>query len=170
MPEFDAIGTIAFFRERHRLEAAITAKVLRAMSPDMLDFRPHPESSTIAVIAWTMVRCLCICNRLTYSSVAEIPRDSPPEYEALLAAFENETRELNVRLLEMTQRDWEAERTVKAGNRILLQQPLGTSLWLFHVDSIHHRGQLSVLLRPLGAKVPSIYGPSGDCQPSTSPN
>lgn len=29
---------------------------------------------------------------------------------------------------------------------------------------IHHRGQLSVYLRPMGAKVPSIYGPSGDEQ------
>ena len=29
---------------------------------------------------------------------------------------------------------------------------------LFH--SIHHRGQLSTYLRPMGAKVPSIYGES----------
>lgn len=28
--------------------------------------------------------------------------------------------------------------------------------------SIHHRGQLSVYLRPMGSKVPSIYGPSAD--------
>lgn len=27
---------------------------------------------------------------------------------------------------------------------------------------IHHRGQLTVYLRMNGAKVPSIYGPSGD--------
>ena len=27
---------------------------------------------------------------------------------------------------------------------------------------IHHRGQLSAYLRPMGAKVPSIYGPSAD--------
>jgi uncharacterized damage-inducible protein DinB len=27
---------------------------------------------------------------------------------------------------------------------------------------IHHRGQLSLMLRLMGAKVPSIYGPSGD--------
>ena len=26
----------------------------------------------------------------------------------------------------------------------------------------HHRGQLSTYLRPMGAKVPQIYGPSGD--------
>jgi uncharacterized damage-inducible protein DinB len=28
--------------------------------------------------------------------------------------------------------------------------------------SIHHRGQLSMYLRPMGAKVPSIYGESHD--------
>jgi uncharacterized damage-inducible protein DinB len=28
--------------------------------------------------------------------------------------------------------------------------------------SVHHRGQLSAYLRPMGGKVPSIYGPSGD--------
>ena len=28
--------------------------------------------------------------------------------------------------------------------------------------TIHHRGQLSTYLRPMGAKVPSIYGPSYD--------
>lgn len=28
--------------------------------------------------------------------------------------------------------------------------------------SVHHRGQLSASLRPMGGKVPSIYGPSAD--------
>lgn len=31
--------------------------------------------------------------------------------------------------------------------------------------SVHHRGQLSAYLRGLGAKVPDIYGPSGDAEP-----
>lgn len=31
--------------------------------------------------------------------------------------------------------------------------------------SVHHRGQLSAYLRPMGAKVPGIYGPSGDSEP-----
>ena len=30
--------------------------------------------------------------------------------------------------------------------------------------SIHHRGQLSTYLRPMGGKVPGIYGPSADTQ------
>jgi uncharacterized damage-inducible protein DinB len=28
--------------------------------------------------------------------------------------------------------------------------------------SVHHRGQLTIYLRPMGAKVPSIYGESFD--------
>ncbi len=35
-------------------------------------------------------------------------------------------------------------------------------LWLFLFDAVHHRGQLSVYIRPMGGKVPLIYGPSAD--------
>lgn len=30
--------------------------------------------------------------------------------------------------------------------------------------SIHHRGQLAAYLRPMGSKVPNIYGPSADAE------
>jgi len=39
---------------------------------------------------------------------------------------------------------------------------IGDMLWMLLHDQIHHRGQLSVYLRLVGAKVPSIYGPSAD--------
>jgi uncharacterized damage-inducible protein DinB len=39
-------------------------------------------------------------------------------------------------------------------------------LLLMLKHSIHHRGQLSTYLRAMGGKVPAIYGPSGDMQPS----
>jgi uncharacterized damage-inducible protein DinB len=32
------------------------------------------------------------------------------------------------------------------------------------IHTIHHRGQLSTYLRPMGAKVPSIYGESYDAR------
>ena len=35
-------------------------------------------------------------------------------------------------------------------------------LQLIMNHTIHHRGQLSAYLRPMGAKVPSLYGPSHD--------
>jgi uncharacterized damage-inducible protein DinB len=165
MRDFDPVGTLAFFRERHRIETITTANVLRAMTPAMLEYRPHAKSSTIGVIAWTIVRCLCICSQLTRNAIAEVPRDPPPSYEELLLAFDRTAQQVSAALLVMTQKNWEESCTVLAGSRTLLEQPLGQIFWLFHADSIHHRGQISVFLRPFGAKVPSIYGPSGDCQP-----
>jgi uncharacterized damage-inducible protein DinB len=41
---------------------------------------------------------------------------------------------------------------------------LGEALWLELLDHIHHRGQFSVYLRLVGAKVPSIYGPTADSE------
>ena len=46
----------------------------------------------------------------------------------------------------------------------MAQQPAFTFISLMLKHSIHHRGQLSSYLRPMGAKVPGIYGPSGDSQ------
>ena len=40
--------------------------------------------------------------------------------------------------------------------------PVAELIWFMLLDSIHHRGQLSVFLRAMHAKVPSIYGPSAD--------
>ena len=39
---------------------------------------------------------------------------------------------------------------------------LENMFWGYLFDMVHHRGQLSAYLRPMGGKVPSIYGPSAD--------
>jgi len=46
--------------------------------------------------------------------------------------------------------------------RGMFQLPAVGFLQLAMNHSIHHRGQLSMYLRPMGAKVPSIYGESYD--------
>jgi uncharacterized damage-inducible protein DinB len=46
--------------------------------------------------------------------------------------------------------------------------PAVVYLQLMVNHSIHHRGQLSAYLRPMGAKVPAIYGGSAD-EPITIP-
>lgn len=48
------------------------------------------------------------------------------------------------------------------------KEPAITFLTLDLKHGIHHRGQLSAYLRPMGAKVPSIYGPSADSEPHTA--
>jgi uncharacterized damage-inducible protein DinB len=47
----------------------------------------------------------------------------------------------------------------------IFQLPAAAYLTFMVKHSVHHRGQLSSYLRPMGAKVPGIYGPSGDTAP-----
>ncbi len=46
----------------------------------------------------------------------------------------------------------------------LMQAPALGWLAMAVKHSVHHRGQLSTYLRPMGGKVPGIYGPSADTQ------
>ena len=164
MSDFDPVGTIAFFRERHRVESLTTAAVLRALPAGSLSWAPHAGSSTAGATAWTIVRCLGVCTRLTGLPTAAISHAGHPDLAALVDAFMTESATLAEKLLGLQQSDWLEERSVTSGGHLLMNLPLGQILWLFHVDAIHHRGQLSTFLRGFGAKVPSIYGPSGDSQ------
>jgi uncharacterized damage-inducible protein DinB len=162
MPDFDPVGTIEFFRERHRVESATTAKVFRAIPADRLSYRAHPGSSAAGTTAWTIVRCLQVSNHLTHFDNAEVPRIPYPDHHALLAQFHECAERLQQELVTIHETDWLRGRKVTSDGVVLLQQPLGQILWLFLFDGIHHRGQLSTYLRPMGATVPSIYGPSAD--------
>jgi uncharacterized damage-inducible protein DinB len=46
----------------------------------------------------------------------------------------------------------------------VMQMPAIHFLSMAIKHSVHHRGQLSTYLRPMGGKVPGIYGPSADTQ------
>jgi uncharacterized damage-inducible protein DinB len=165
MPDFDPVGTIEFFRERHRVESATTAKVLHAIPADMLSYRAHPSSSTAGATAWTIVRCLEVSNHLTRFDSTEVPHTTHPDHAALVAEFQQCAESLQQKLVTIDPTDWFKERKVISNGVVILKQPLGQILWLFLFDGIHHRGQLSAYLRPMGASVPSIYGPSADSTP-----
>jgi uncharacterized damage-inducible protein DinB len=162
VPEYDSVGTVAFFRERHRVESATTARVLSALPPEGLSYAPHPGSSTAGTTAWTIVRGLRAAFKLLRSSTVAVALEHHPDHQTLVAQFSDTSHAIAENLMNIPQQNWADERTVTSDGIIILRQPLGQILWLFHVDGIHHRGQLSTYLRPLGAAVPSIYGPSGD--------
>ena len=46
----------------------------------------------------------------------------------------------------------------------MIQMPAVNFISLAQKHSVHHRGQLSTYLRPMGGKVPGIYGPTADTQ------
>jgi uncharacterized damage-inducible protein DinB len=62
----------------------------------------------------------------------------------------------------MTDEAWAQPAEFRVGARSLMTAPRQALAWMLLLDGIHHRGQLSTLIRPMGGKVPAIYGPSAD--------
>ena len=62
----------------------------------------------------------------------------------------------------MDQKTWSKKAQMFMAGKMVWEAPRGKIAWEFLLDLIHHRGQLSTHLRPMGGKVPSIYGPSAD--------
>jgi uncharacterized damage-inducible protein DinB len=79
-----------------------------------------------------------------------------------VAAYEKNHRAVTERLEKMSDADWTRQAAFVVPGMPPWEQPLSEFLWLFLFDAVHHRGQLSTYLRPMGGKVPSIYGPSAD--------
>jgi uncharacterized damage-inducible protein DinB len=136
--------------------------VLEALPAHALDYTPHPVSQTARAICETMVRCLHVCVSLTkYADVEMLFREHCTK-DVLVAEFGRLSQELSQAIAVTGQPFWEEEVRVRANGTIVLEQPRGSIFWLFLFDAIHHRGQLTAYLRPMGGKVPSVYGKSAD--------
>ena len=62
----------------------------------------------------------------------------------------------------MSDKKWNERAQMFMGEHLEWEDRRGKIAWEFLLDLIHHRGQLSTHIRPMGGKVPSIYGPSAD--------
>jgi uncharacterized damage-inducible protein DinB len=91
---------------------------------------------------------------------------APPKTTANLgdavALFEKNAGAVEKGLEGVNDAAWEKKAQFLMDGNVAWEAPLGDMLFGFLFDAIHHRGQLSTYLRPMGAKVPSIYGPSAD--------
>jgi uncharacterized damage-inducible protein DinB len=84
----------------------------------------------------------------------------------MIALFEQRYNELTERVAAMDEEAWNRTAKFYYEGKVVSEQPAERFLWMIHFDAIHHRGQLTTYLRPMGSKVPAIYGPSGDERPS----
>jgi uncharacterized damage-inducible protein DinB len=57
---------------------------------------------------------------------------------------------------------WNKNGQFFSGGKMVSEQPIGRFLWMILFDAVHHRGQLTTYIRPMGGKVPPVYGPSAD--------
>ena len=141
-------------------ECAATARVIGNLPPARLDFQPHPKSMDAGTLAWHLVTseqwfidCF-LAGRKVPSEAAQ----RPPSLQEILQAYAAQHQTQSQQVRQAHEDTW--TRTLDWFGQGLPAAMLLEGVMLRH--AAHHRGQLTVYLRLLGAKVPSVYGPSAD--------
>jgi uncharacterized damage-inducible protein DinB len=154
----------AFFKQCLQNELEATQNVIKAMTGDKLDYRPHPNSRSAYEIAEHIIAHAFDFNViLTQTSCDEclvMPFQNPAEGAQILAKHWQKAIETIDTIDEASFNSVDVELLVSGSP--LLTIPRSNMLWFFLFDIIHHRGQLSTYIRPMGGKNPAVYGYSFD--------
>ena len=152
-----------FFVTRWEQEQAAFGKVLRALPADKLDYRPHERSTAAGDLAWQLAieqRGMTEMIDSGQQVFENTPR--PATLDEIVAAWDSATNELRGKLQGLDETKCAGKCTLIMGGAPVWSDSLGNMLWGYLFDMVHHRGQLSSYIRPMGGKVPAIYGPSAD--------
>jgi uncharacterized damage-inducible protein DinB len=143
-------------------ESKITKNIIAAIPLDKGDYRPDQISMTAMGLAYHIVVTeMRFIDAIVAGAFDFTPRPMPESIKnsADLVAWYEENFDAHIESLsKMT-----TEQMMKIMDfRGMFQLPAVMYLGFILHHSVHHRGQLSMYLRPMGAKVPSIYGESYD--------
>lgn len=138
-------------------ESKVTRNVF-ARIPENSDYRPGPRSRTAREIAWQIV-CeeKMLVDALESGKIAWAPAPMPPTIQELVATYESQSASVIERLKALSEERWNG--TLDFGGKARSSSAMA---WSFIFDIVHHRGQITTYLRPMGSTVPQIYGPSAD--------
>jgi|SRR5581483_2102779 len=144
-------------------EIPITRRVLEAVPDNKRDFRPDPKARSAGELAWHIASD----DVVFLDAIAELKFNFPDK------RYEDQKPATSKAIA-----DWYEENMKRAIGKIRAMTPgqLATAVNFFNMfnlpvvfyldfmakHSVHHRGQLSTYLRPIGSRVPSIYGDSAD--------
>lgn len=144
-------------------EMQTTMRVISAIPADHADYRPDAKSKH----ALGLARHITLEDEWMLSSIAEGHFHRPPDdSEACgimspaeaVAQYKSRVPAALARVRALP--DEKLTATIDMFG--MLQLPAVNFLALAVKHSVHHRGQLSTYLRPMGGSVPGIYGPSAD--------
>jgi len=148
---------------QYELEHKTTSRLLRAYPAAKASFKPHETSMTAMETAWMMVGMLLDPDEIMAAELKMTGPPAPPaSWDELIAAYEEAYAAFVRKLSSIPSEALNATIRVPVAKGRTEEHRRSDMLWYFLHALIHHRGQLSVYLRMVGGKVPSIYGPSGD--------
>ncbi len=143
-------------------EMEVTAKVIAAIPEDRArQYRPDPKSKNAWELAWHLVsseiQMLEEIADMKFSMEPRYPTE-PKNIAGMVAWYKEHFPQAAAKVRKLT-----AQQLITPVDFYgAFNFPDFLYISFVSKHSIHHRGQLSTYLRPMGSKVPSIYGGSAD--------
>ncbi|HEV7702269.1 MAG TPA: DinB family protein [Candidatus Paceibacterota bacterium] len=159
------MNTKEFFTKTLKEEQKKFRDVIEALPEDQFSHKVHDKAREAGGLAGQLaVQWTAISNIITKGNPMEGDWYKGEQSKAeMVKAFDKSFDQLLVDIENVKEDDWENGGSVLSmGNGGKWEDKKYNMAWGFLFDAIHHRGQLSTYLRAMGAKVPSIYGPSAD--------
>jgi uncharacterized damage-inducible protein DinB len=147
-----------------KAEHPVTKRVIAAIPAEKAGYRPDDVGRSAVDLAWHIVASEARFLEAVASGAFDYTGPARPESirtpSDVVDWYSDRFAKAIERLKEMT-----GDQLIKIVDfRGLFQFPAVVYVQVGLNHSIHHRGQLSMYLRPMGAKVPSIYGESYDAR------
>ena len=158
-PEF-VLGYRAMMLDGIQREAEVTKKVIAAVPDAASSYKPDPAARTAKELAWHIansdVQFLDGIAEMKFNM--ETPEHKPETSAEVVAWYDERMKSGLARIGAMS-----AEQLLTPVEFFgVFNLPAVLYLGFLNNHSIHHRGELATYLRPMGSKVPSIYGGSYD--------
>jgi len=158
-PEF-ALGYCAMMLDGITREAEITKKVIAAVPDAASSYKADPNARTAKELAWHIansdIQFLEGIADLNFNM--ETPEHKPEASAEMVAWYDERMKRGVARIAAMTPE----QLLTPVPFFGVFNLPAVLYLGFLSSHSIHHRGELTTYLRPMGSKVPSIYGGSYD--------
>lgn len=144
----------------YKTELKTTLKVIKAIPEGHMDYKPHEKSNSLKDILKTLIVGNVLNEKFIIGEQPANSMEGVPEFDSIASAaeiFERMSGEFMTKLEAAPGDD-----LVKPFSMWGMDGTRATLMFGMMCDMIHHRGQLSVYIRLLDGKVPSIYGPTSD--------
>src|SRR6185436_19874557 len=141
-------------------EAPATRKVLARIPQAKSDYRADPKARNARDIAWLIVQEeISLVEALEKSRFEWVELPTPGTVQEILSTYDQRHDDLTARLRTLDAHKLEGPVPFIFNGEEAFRDTGFALAWGVLFDLIHHRGQLSTYLRPMGSTVPAIYGP-----------
>ncbi len=155
---FVLIRTITDFENWWNNESNATRKILGALTDASLGQAVNKDHRTLGRMAWHIIQTIGEMSGRVGLKI-EAPAESVPvpnSAKAVQEAYDKAARGV----LEQIKKNWNDETLLQEDDMYGSKWMRSFTLFVLIGHEIHHRGQMTVLMRQAGLKVPGIFGPS----------